>query len=157
MTRRILLSALLAVAVFVSPLAAATPDGLETRASNHSVAITVSRFVDAVRAAGWVVFAEIDHAAAAQAVHMPLPPRTVVLFGNPAAGTPAMRAHPTLAIDLPMRVLVWADEQGRTFVTRSTGEDTATRVYARHGVVIPPDARRGMSSAIEGMAREAAE
>ena len=157
MIRRILLSALLAAAVFVSSLAAAAPDGLATRTSNHSVSITVARFAEAVRAAGWVVFAEIDHAAAAQAVHMALPPRTVVLFGNPTAGTPAMRAHPTLAIDLPMRVLVWADEQGHTFVTRNIGEDIATRVFARHGIVIPPEARRGMDSTIEGMVRKAVE
>jgi hypothetical protein len=66
-------------------------------------------------------------------------------------------ANPTLALDLPMRVLVWQDEAGRTFITRSTGEDLAERVFARHGVTVPPEARRGTDNALGAMVRKAAE
>ena len=135
---------------------AAQEDGLVTRPSAYPVRETLDRFEAAVKAAGWVVFSEVDHAAAAQAVGMTLAPRTVVLFGNPRAGTPAMAAHPTLAIDLPMRVLVWADEQGHAFVTRSTGADIASRVFARHGVSVPPAAQAETDRFIEGLVRQAA-
>ncbi|MBP0464758.1 DUF302 domain-containing protein [Roseomonas sp. PWR1] len=137
--------------------ASAQEAGLVTRPSAHPVRATLDRFAAAVREAGWVVFAEIDHAAAAQAVGMALAPRTVVLFGNPRAGTPGMAANPTLAIDLPMRVLVWQDAEGRTQVTRSTGEDLATRVFARHGVAVPPEGRRMTDAFIEGLVRKAAD
>ena len=116
--------------------------GLVTVPSPHSVPDTIARFSAAVRGEGWVVFTVIDHAAAAQAVAMTLRPRSVVLFGNPRAGTPGMAATPMLAIDLPMRVLIWQDDDGRTQVTRSTGQDIATRIFARHGIAIPPEGQR---------------
>ena len=143
-------------------LAVATPAlaqeaGLVTRASPHPVRITIDRFTAAVREANWVVFAEIDHAAAAQAAGLTLRARTVVVFGNPRAGTPAMAANPTLALDLPMRILVWEDDAGRTQVTRSTGEDIATRIFARHGIQVPAEARRMTDAALEGFVRRATE
>jgi uncharacterized protein (DUF302 family) len=135
--------------------AAAQDSGLVTVASPHPPRATIERFAAAVREAGWVVFAEIDHAAAAQAAGLALRPRTVVLFGNPRAGTPAMVAKPTLAIDLPMRVLVWQDDAGATQVTRSSGEDIATRIFARHGINQPPEVRRATDAALEGFVRKA--
>jgi uncharacterized protein (DUF302 family) len=131
--------------------------GLVTRPSPHSVRVTLDRFAAAVRAANWVVFTEIDHAAAAQAAGLTLRPRTVVVFGNPRGGTPAMAANPTLALDLPLRVLVWQDDAGTTQVTRSTGDDIAARVFARHGIQQPPEARRMTEAAIEGFVRQATE
>ncbi len=131
--------------------------GLVTRPSPHSPRETLDRFANAVREAGWIVFTEVDHAAAARDVGMTLRARTVVLFGNPRAGTPGMAANPTLAIDLPMRVLVWEDDQGRTFITRSTGADIAERVFARHGVTIPPEGQRNTEAFIETLVRKAAE
>lgn len=160
MRRAIFLAAALALAVPLAtpvPAAAQQQDGLVTVPSAHPVRATLDRFAAAVREAGWIVFAEIDHAAAARDAGMQLRPRTVVLFGNPRAGTPGMAANPTLALDLPMRVLVWEDEAGRAFVTRSTGDDLAERVFARHGVTVPPEARRGTDNALGAMVRKAAE
>ncbi len=131
--------------------------GLVTRPSSHGPRATLDRFAAAVREAGWIVFTEVDHAAAARDVGMTLRARTVVLFGNPRAGTPGMIANPTLAIDLPMRVLVWEDDQGRTFITRSTGPDIAARVFARHGVTVPPEAQRNTETFLEALVRRAAE
>ena len=68
-----------------------------------------------------------------------------------------MAANPTLAMDLPMRVLVWQDDAGGTQVTRSTGEDLAERLFARHGIVVPPTAQRTTDAFIEGLVRRAAE
>lgn len=156
MRRAMFLAAALALAAPL-PAGAQQQDGLVTVPGAHPVRATLDRFAAAVREAGWIVFAEIDHAAAARDAGMQLRPRTVVLFGNPRAGTPGMAANPTLALDLPMRVLVWEDEAGRTFITRSTGEDLAERVFARHGVSVPPEARRGTDNALGAMVRKAAE
>jgi len=155
--RRTLL--LTAATIGLAPMLAAQaqPAGLVTRPSAHAPRATLDRFAAAVREAGWVVFTEVDHAAAAREAGMTLRTRTVVLFGNPRAGTPGMAAHPTLAIDLPMRVLVWEDDQGRTFITRSTGADTAERVFARHGVAVPAEAQRSSDALLETLVLKAAE
>jgi uncharacterized protein (DUF302 family) len=151
-----LLAAFVLMSGFALP-AAAQDAGLVTRPSAHAPRVTLDRFAAAVREAGWIVFAEVDHAAAAQAVGLTLRPRTVVLFGNPRTGTPAMAANPTLAIDLPMRVLVWQDDAGATQVTRSTGQDLAARVFARHGVIVPLQAQLATDAFIDGLVRKAAE
>ncbi len=155
--RRTLAVALTGALAMASLPAAAQDTGLVTRPSAHPVRVTLDRFAAAVREANWVVFTEIDHAAAAAAVGMTLRPRVVVFFGNPRAGTGAMASNPTLAIDLPMRVLVWQDDAGTTQITRSTGEDTATRVFARHGIAVPPEARRATETLLDGLVRKAAE
>lgn len=141
----------------VAPASWAQAQGLVTEPSRHDVRATLDRFEAAVRAAGWVVFAEVDHSAEAKDMGLSLPPRTVVLFGNPRAGTSAMHAHPTLAIDLPMRVLVWQDDQGRVFITRNTGADIATRVFARHGITIPTAGQEETDRFIATLVRKAAE
>jgi uncharacterized protein (DUF302 family) len=128
----------LVLVLLAAPPALAQQDGLVTVPSAHALRPTLDRFGAAVRQAGWVVFAEVDHAAAARDAGLSLDPRIVVLFGNPRAGTPAMAARPTLALDLPMRILVWQDAQGAVQVTRSTGQDVATRVFARHGITVAP-------------------
>lgn len=141
----------------------AFPDGvpprssLITRPSTHNARETIDRFTAAVREAGWVVFTEIDHAAAARAAGMTLPPRVVVLFGNPAAGTPAMQEHPSLAIDLPMRVLVWENATGRVEITRNTGAYVAEHVFGRHGIALPPSFEATMDLFMDGLMRKATE
>lgn len=151
------LAALLTLLGCAVPPAQAAEGGMVTTASAHGVDATIQRFEAAVRAKGWVVFGEVDHAAAARKAGLALDRRTVILFGNPRTGTPAMRAHPTLALDLPMRVLVWQDAQGQVFVTRGTGADIATRVFARHGVTLPQAARDGTEAFLGGLVKQAAE
>ncbi len=153
---RLWLVALCGLMLLAAP-ARAAPDGVATTPSHHGLRETLDRFEAEVRAAGWVVFTEIDHAAAATAVGMQLRPRTVVLFGNPRAGTPGMAETPTLALDLPMRVLVWQDDAGAIQVTRSTGTDLAQRLFARHGVVIPPTQQAATEAFLAGLVARAAE
>lgn len=80
-----------------------------TKASPRSVADTVSRLTALVAAKGMKVFAVIDQAAEARLVGLELRETTLVLFGSPAAGTPVMAAVPLVALDLPLKVLVWQD------------------------------------------------
>lgn len=148
---------LLGLLALAAPPAHAAGDGLITLPSAHTADDTIQRFEAAVRKEGWIVFSEVDHAAAAKAVGMALDRRTVILFGSPRGGTPAMVAHPTLALDLPMRVLVWQDAQGKVFVTRSSGADIATRVFARHGVTVPQAGQDGTEALLGRLVKQAAE
>jgi len=94
----------------------AADSGLTTMPSKNSVEVTIQRFEAAIRAKsdqGWIVFAEIDHSAAAEKNGLQLPARTVIVFGNPRSGTPSMQRSPTLAIDVPPKALVWQDDQGK--------------------------------------------
>ncbi len=170
--RRVLLLAALLLPLLAAPAAAQTggqtggqtgaqtgaqTGGMVTLPSSHSAAETTKRLHAAITAVGWLVFGDIDHAAAARAAGLELRTRTVVLFGNPTAGTPPMRAKPTLALDLPMRMLVWEDDQGRVMLTRSTGDDVAERIFARHGIAIDAQARAGTEKLLDGLARKATE
>ena len=89
----------------------AVPDeaGIVTKLSPRSVPETVARLTDMLAAKGITVFAVIDQTAAARAVGLELRATTLVIFGNPAGGTPVMAAVPLAALDLPLMVLVWDD------------------------------------------------
>ena len=143
----------------VAPAGGATPSnpGLVTLASHHDVAGTIDRFEAAVAAKGWIVFTRIDHAAAAKAAGLDLGPRTVVIFGNPQAGTDQMRSIPTLAIDLPMKALVWQDPAGKVWLTYNAADYIGTAIYPRHGLAVPPAALQGLAQVLDGFARQATE
>ncbi len=87
-----------------------------TKLSPRSVADTVSRFTGMLSAKGVRLFDVIDQAAEASKVGLALRETTLVIFGNPAAGTPVMAAAPLSALDLPLKVLVW-DDDGQTKVS----------------------------------------
>jgi uncharacterized protein (DUF302 family) len=91
-------------------MATATEAEITTKASPWSVSDTVSRLTDLLSEKGLKVFAVIDQSAEARRVGMQLRETVLVLFGNPAAGTPVMAAAPLAALDLPLKVLVWADD-----------------------------------------------
>ena len=82
---------------------------LVTKLSPRSVAETVAKFTDIVAAKGLRLFGVIDQSAEASKVGLELRETTLVLFGSPAAGTPVMVAAPLSALDLPLKILVWAD------------------------------------------------
>jgi uncharacterized protein (DUF302 family) len=73
---------------------------------------TVARLVDAIEHRGLTLFAEIDHAAAAREAGLELADERVVVFGNARAGTPLMRTDPRIGVELPLRILIWADASG---------------------------------------------
>jgi uncharacterized protein (DUF302 family) len=92
-------------------------DGLVTLRSAHSPADTVARLEAEIKARGMTLFADIDHAAGAAAVGLPLAPTEVIIFGNATGGTPLMQSVQTIGIDLPLKVLVWQDAAGDTWVS----------------------------------------
>jgi uncharacterized protein (DUF302 family) len=100
----------------VSDDADASESGIVTKISPRSVAGTVTRFTGLLSAKGVKLFAVIDQSAEARQAGLRLRDTTLVIFGNPAAGTPVMDAAPLAALDLPLKVLVW-DDAGQTKVT----------------------------------------
>src|ERR1700716_444855 len=121
--------------------AQAADDGLITKPSKYSVKETVTRFQAAVKdkeAAGFIVFTEIDHAAAAKKFGIDMRPRTVVFFGNPKLGTPVMIKTPLLAIDVPPKALVWEDDQRKVWLSYNSADYLYKTIYPRHGAEAPP-------------------
>lgn len=103
---RILPAFLIAFFAFAARPADAAEDWV-VKTSPHSVADTVGKLTGAIENAGANVAAVVDHAAAAEKAGLELPPTTVVIFGNPKVGTPLMADNRNIALDLPMKVLVW--------------------------------------------------
>jgi uncharacterized protein (DUF302 family) len=139
------------------PLHAAwsTETGLITKVSKHSVQETIERFENAVKSKGWVLFTEIDHAAAAKQVGLDMKPRTVILFGNPKIGTAPMQKAGTLAIDNPPKVLVWQDDEGKVWLTYNSGEYIGAHIYSRHGLSMPPEAVKSIEQLLSEVSDQA--
>ncbi|MCG2670630.1 DUF302 domain-containing protein [Bradyrhizobium sp. WYCCWR 12774] len=92
-------------------------DGLISIKSNFGPEDTMKRLEAEVKARGLTVFAHIDHAAGAAAVDLTLRPTDLLIFGNAKGGTPLMQQAQTAGIDLPLKALVWQDEQGATWLS----------------------------------------
>jgi uncharacterized protein (DUF302 family) len=92
-------------------------DGLVDLPSNHSVDETVEKLKGILQAKGVTLFALVDHSGEAAKVGMKMRPTKLLIFGNPKGGTPVMLAAPTIAIDLPLKILIWEDAQGKVLVT----------------------------------------
>ena len=108
-----------------------TVEGLRVSRSRHGPQETLARFEVAIARYGMTIFARIDHGAAATKAGLDLRPTVVVMFGNPRAGTPLMQAAPTIAIDLPLKAVVWQDEAGATWL----GYNDLVWISRRHGLV----------------------
>jgi uncharacterized protein (DUF302 family) len=107
------------------------PDnGLASIASRYSVDETVQRFQSLLKERSIQIFTLIDHCGEAAKVGLKMRPTKVIIFGNPKGGTPLMVAAPTLAIDLPLKALIWEDEKGKVWITYNTPE----YLQQRHGV-----------------------
>jgi uncharacterized protein (DUF302 family) len=92
-------------------------DGLTSIASRFGPNETMNRLEAEVKARGMTVFARIDHAAGAVEAGLSLRPTEVLIFGNAKTGTPLMQAVQTIAIDLPLKALVWQDASGDTWLS----------------------------------------
>ena len=97
--------------------------------SPYSFSETVQRVESTVLARGLSMIAKVDHSAGATSVGMSLRPTTVLIFGNPRGSTPMMQVQQTLAIDLPLKALVWTAEDGKVKVAVNAAE-----LYQRHGL-----------------------
>lgn len=103
------------------------PDGLTTLESHFGPTETLDRLEAGIKGKGLSVFARIDHAAGAAAVGMTLLPTAVVIFGNARGGTPLMQANPLIGLDLPLKVLVWQDTSGKTWLSHTDPAELARR------------------------------
>src|SRR3954471_6329879 len=99
------------------PGGARVPPGVITLPSAVGVDELLRRVVARVEERGLDIFTVIDHSGEADEVGLALPDTKVVMFGSPRAGTPIMRAHPLIALDLPLRLLIWTDVDDRAFVS----------------------------------------
>jgi uncharacterized protein (DUF302 family) len=125
-------------------LAPAQAEDVVSKPSNASVGKTMDRLEAAVRAKGLSVFARVDHAAGAKGVGLQMQEAQVLVFGSPKSGTPLMVARPLVALDLPLKALVWSDESGQVWVSYN-----ALSYYARrYGL---PDGLERNLAALEGL------
>ena len=118
--------------------------------SNHSVDQTVEKLTHLLRSKGVMLFALIDHSGEAEKAGMKMPPTKLLIFGSPKAGTPLMLAAPTIAIDLPLKILVWEDGDGKVWVSCNSTD----YLKERHGV--PSDLVQNIAAA-ETLAAKAGE
>jgi uncharacterized protein (DUF302 family) len=119
---------LIALALLLSGASLAA-DGMTVIDSQYGVAETEQRLVEAIEAKGMGVMAQIDHRANASSVGLDMRPTRLVIFGNPKGGTQLMQCAPTVAIDLPMKMLIW--QEGETV---RIGYNQAEYLVARHGI-----------------------
>jgi uncharacterized protein (DUF302 family) len=130
------------------------PDnGLITLQSAHDFTTTLERFVSALEDRDVTIFLRIDHAAGAASVDRALRPTTLVIFGNPAAGTALMQAKQTAGIDLPLKALVWEDADGTIKLTYNDPAWISTRHDLGHDSDL---AVVGMTAVLSALARHAA-
>ena len=125
-------------------------NGIVDKPSNHSVDETVEKLKGILQGKGVTVFAMVDHSGEAAKVGMKMRPTKLLIFGSPKAGTPLMQASPSVAIDLPLKILIWEDEQGKVWVSYNS----AAYLQERHG--IPADLMQNIA-VVEMLAAKATE
>jgi len=127
-----------------------TANGIVDIPAIHSVDQTVEKLRSMLEAKGITLFALVDHSGEAAKAGMAMRPTKLLIFGSPKAGTPLMIARPTIAIDLPLKILVWEDGQGKTWISYNSP------AYLRDRHDLPPDLLQNIA-AIETLAAKAAE
>jgi uncharacterized protein (DUF302 family) len=99
------------------------PDnGMVHLSSPYSVTETIKRLESLLHAQGVTEFCRIDHSGEAEKVGLKMHPTQVIIFGSPKGGTPVMTAAPTVAIDLPLKALIWEDGGGKVWVSYNSPE-----------------------------------
>ena len=131
-------------------MAAAADKGIVVKPSNHTVEQTVDRLKNILQSKGVALFALIDHSGEAEKVGMKMPPTKLLIFGSPKAGTPLMLAAPSIAIDLPLKILISEDAQGKVWVSYNS----PVYLQERHG--LPSELLQNIA-VIETLATKAAE
>ena len=125
-------------------------NGIVDKLSHHSVEQTVEKLKGILLSKGVMLFAIVDHSGEAEKIGMKMRPTKLLIFGSPKAGTPLMQAAPSVAIDLPLKILVWEDEQSKVWVSFNS----PTYLQQRHG--IPPELLQNIA-VVESLAAKAAE
>lgn len=105
-------------------------NGIVTIPAQHSVDEIVQKLEGLLAAKGVKLFAVVDHGGEASKAGLRMPPTKLLIFGNPKAGTPLMLASPSVAIDLPLKILVWEDAGGKVWISCNS----SAWLQARHGL-----------------------
>jgi uncharacterized protein (DUF302 family) len=126
-----------------------TANGIIDKPGNHSVDETAEKLQAILRAKGIALFALVDHSGEAAKVGMKMRPTKLLIFGNPKAGTPLMQASPSIAIDLPLKILIWEDAAGKVWVSYNSP------AYLRERHHLPEELERNIA-VVETLAAEAA-
>ena len=105
-------------------------EGIVKIPSHHSVDETVDKLKTILKSKGVTLFALVDHSGEAEKAGLKMPPTKLLIFGNPKAGTPLMLAAPSAAIDLPLKILVAEDAQGKVWISYNSAE----YLKERHGL-----------------------
>ncbi len=119
----------------------APDNGMQHLTSPYSVSETLQRVESVLKEKGLTIFCRIDHSGEAEKVGLKMHPTQLILFGSPKGGTPVMVASPTIAIDLPLKALVWEDAGGKVRVSYNIPE----YLQQRHDV--PPELIKNISGA----------
>src|ERR1700758_316261 len=125
-------------------------NGIIEKPSNHSVGETVEKLKSILQAKGVTLFALVDHSGEAEKVGMKMRPTKLLIFGSPKAGTPLMLAAPSIAIDLPLKILVWEDDQGKAWISYNSPD------YLRERHSLPQDLLQNIA-VVETLAARAGE
>ncbi len=118
-------------------------NGIVSAPSRYSVHETVSRLERILESRGIKLFAIIDHSGEAEKAGLQMPNTKLLIFGSPKAGTPLMLAAPTIAIDLPLKILVWEDAESNVRISYNNPE------FLRHCHNLPP----GLEQTLAGVAK----
>ena len=131
-------------------MAPATNKGIIDKPSNHSVEQTVEKLRNILQSKGVTLFALVDHSGEAEKAGMKMRPTKLLIFGSPKAGTPLMLAAPSIAIDLPLKILVWEDDQGKVWLSYNSPD------YLKERHSLPPELLQNIA-VVETLAAKAAE
>jgi uncharacterized protein (DUF302 family) len=125
-------------------------NGIISIPSNHSVDQTVEKLKRILNAKAVTLFAVVDHSGEAEKVQMKMPPTKLLIFGNPQAGTPLMLAAPSIALDLPLKILVSQDGEGKVWISYNSPE------YLGERYAVPRELLQNIA-VVETLAAKAAE
>jgi len=132
------------------PISVGAENGISRKVSNHTVDETVGKLKSILEAKGVKIFAVVDHSGEAASAGLKMPATKLVIFGNPKAGTPLMLASPSVAIDLPLKILVAEDADGKVWISYNSRE----YLQRRHGL---PDDLMPNVEIVEALVTKAAE
>ena len=128
----------------------AAGQGIINTPCNHSVDQTVEKLKGILKTKGVILFALIDHSGEAEKAGMKMPPTKLLIFGSPKAGTPLMLAVPSIAIDLPLKILIWEDIHGKIWVSYNSP------AYLQGRYNLPPELMQTITR-VETLAAKVAE
>jgi uncharacterized protein (DUF302 family) len=131
-------------------MSATASNGIVSIPSRHGVDATLEKLKQILDSKGVKIFALIDHSGEAEKAGMPMRNTKLLIFGNPKGGTPLMLASPTVALDLPLKILVWEDADGKVRVTYNSVE------YLRQRHNLTPELAANIA-VIDAVAAKAAE